>query len=69
MINIEYLVAHSEKLEESSIDNSGQKVNIVEINLMYSYIPNNIHYEQATDLTAYMRERDFNMIQSTTECS
>lgn len=36
---------------------------------MDSYIPNNIHYKEATDLDAYIGERDVNMIQSTLECS
>ena len=65
---MEYLVSHTEKLEESSIDNSGRKANEVQTSFLDSYIPDDSHYEEATDLTTYMGERNVDMIQSTLEC-
>ena len=43
---LDYLVAHSEKLEESSTDNLGQQANVAETYFMESYLPNNTHYEK-----------------------
>ena len=44
---LEYLISHSEKLEESSIDNSGCKVNIADIHFMESYLHEDSYYNEA----------------------
>lgn len=36
---------------------------------MESYIPHDTHYEEATNLAAYMGERDVDMIKSILECN
>ena len=64
---LEYLVSHTEKLEESSIDNLGRNVNMVETNFMDSYIPDNTYYGEGTDLATYLGEREVDMNHSTLE--
>ena len=63
-----YLVSHSEILEESSVDNSGQRANVAETNIMDSYVPEDNHYDNTTELAAYIGELDVDMVQSTIEC-
>ena len=58
-------MSYAEKLEEISNDNSGRKVNIAETSFMNSYIPTNIHYTKATNLSPYnIGERDVDIVQS-----
>lgn len=56
---MDHLVSHPEKLDESNIDNSDRKVNVVEPNFMDSYIPDDNHYEEAKTFSGlYGRERE-----------
>ena len=50
-------------------NNLGQKVNVAETNFMDSYILDDAHYDEATELVAYMGERDVNMVQSMLKCN
>ena len=64
-----YLVAHSEKLVESSIDNSSWKANITDTHFMGLYLPEDYYYDNATNLAACMGEQDVDMIHSILHCN
>ena len=66
---LEYLLSHSKKLEESSIDNSCRKVNIADTHSMLLYIPEDSYYDEATDLATYMGGQDVDMIHSMLQCN
>ena len=66
---LDYLVAHSKKLEESSIDYSGRKANIADTHFMELYLPEDSYYNDATNLAAYMGEQDIDMIHSMLQCN
>ena len=66
---MDYLVSHSEKLEEGAADNSGLKVNVADSHFMDSYLPEDSYYDEATSLATYMGERDVDMIHSMLECN
>ena len=70
---MDYLVSHSEKLEEVAADNSGLKVNVADTHFMESYLPGDSYYDESTNLAAYMGnsmgEQDVNMIHSVLQCN
>ena len=66
---LEYLLSHSKKLKESNTDNSGHKVNIADTHYIKSYLPEDLYYDKATNLAAYMDDQDVDMIHSMLECN
>ena len=66
---LRYLVSHSEKLEESSVDKSGCKANIADTHFMQLYLPEDSYYNEATNLVAYMGEQDVDMIHLMLQCN
>ena len=68
---MDYLVQHSEMLDEGKLNNTTLKVSISESNYyMDSYEPDNSYYDTAIDLSAYIGERgDVDELQYTLQCS
>ena len=67
---MDYLVTHSNRLEEGVINNNALKVNVVDTNCMDSYQPKDSCYDEATDLAAFMGERGVvDVIQNMLQCS
>ena len=70
---MDYLVSHSEKLEEGAINNSNLKVNVADTNFIESYLPEDSYYDNATDLVAsmgeIMSEQDVDIIHSVLLCN
>ena len=65
---MEYLVLHSETLETSTVNNSKRKVNIADF--MESYNQEDLYYNRATHLAAYMGEKgDIDEIQMVLKCN
>ena len=58
-----------EKLEEGIKDNVHRKVDVVDTNFLQSYIPDDSHYNEATNLAAYMGEQDVDIFYSMLECN
>ena len=64
-----YLVSMTENLEEGMTDTVHCKVNVVDTDSMQSYVPANLYYNKATNIVAYMGERDVDIIQLMLECN
>ena len=64
---LDYFVSHSEKIEESGADKSGRRANVAETNFMESFVLDDTHYKEATDIAIYMGEQDVDMIHSMLE--
>ena len=67
---MDYLVQHSDMLDEGALNNTTLKANKSQSNYMESYEPQDSYFDDATDLSAYMGEQtDVDELQHTLLCN
>ena len=67
---MDYLVQHSDMLDEGALNNTTLKANRAQSNYMESYDPQDLYFDDAADLSAYMGEQtDVDDLQHTLLCN
>ena len=67
---MDYLVQHSDMLDEGALNNTTLKANKSQSNYMESYEPQDLYFDDAADLSAYMGEQtDVDELQHTLLCN
>ena len=67
---MDYLVQHSDMLDEGALNNTTLKANKTQVYYMESYAPQDSYFDDAADLSAYMGEQtDVDELQHTLLCN